>query len=279
VVFLLGSNWAVVKAGLGRASPTIFALHRFVVAAVAYLPIMLVLRKKIPRDRDTVSRLLIYSLIYVFQIVIIQVGLLGATSGIGSVLTYTQPLFVFCLAMAFLGEKITRMRFLAVIVGFAGVAVLFLGETSSLTMGSALMLILGGFLWAVTIVYYKKFLIAVDPFVTTFFQLSIGVIPLFVVGLFNNGLVLLGETVYLGITLYSSIGALAVGTALWLLLLRHEKATVLSGSSFLVPLVAMLFGWQLLNETISTQSFFGAVIVLVGVCLVNFRANPISTKE
>lgn len=261
------------KAGLEFASPTILALHRFVVAVVAFSPIMLVLRKKIPRDRDTLSRLLIYSLIYVFETVMIQVGLLGESSGMGSVLTYTQPLFAFCLAMVFLKEKITAVKFSGVIVGFAGVAVLLLSKTSSMTLGSSLMLILAGFLWAVTIVYYKKFLIGVDPFAATFFQLSMGALSLVVIELFNNSFVLLGDTVYLGIILYSSIGPLTIGTAIWLLLLREEKATVLSGSSFLVPLVAMLLGWQLRSETIYTQSLFGAAIVLVGVCLVNLRPN------
>jgi drug/metabolite transporter (DMT)-like permease len=273
LVFLWGSNWSASKVGLGFTSPTTFVLHRFIAAAIAFSPVILVLRKKIPRDRDTLRKLLIYSLIYVSQIVLIQVGLLEESSGMSSVLTFTQPLFVFCLAIAFLREKVTAVKCLGVIVGFAGVAVLLLGKTGSLTLGSSLMLILGGFLWAVTIVYYKKFLILVDPFVATFFQLSIGVLPLVVIGLFNNSFVLLGETVYLVIIFYSSVGSLIIGAAVWFLLLREEEATVLSGSSFLIPLVAMLFGWQLLGETIYTQSLFGAVIVLVGVCLVNFRPN------
>ena len=74
---------------------------------------------------------------------------------------------------------------------------------------------------------------------------------------------------YLPIILYASIGASSVGLTLWIFLLREEEATVLSSSSFIIPLVALFFGWLLLGESLDVKSLFGAALIMAGVYLVN----------
>jgi len=61
----------------------------------------------------------------------------------------------------------------------------------------------------------------------------------------------------------------SVTYVIWLMLLRSEDATILAGSSFLVPLTALFFGSILLGESIDAQSVLGSALVLVGVYLVN----------
>ncbi|MEM2094811.1 MAG: EamA family transporter, partial [Candidatus Bathyarchaeia archaeon] len=54
-----------------------------------------------------------------------------------------------------------------------------------------------------------------------------------------------------------------------LFLLSKEDATVLSGSSLIVPLLALLIGWRVLGESVGAQSLLGATLTLCGVYLVN----------
>jgi len=271
VVFLWGLNWSVMKVGLSFVAPATFTLHRFIVSAVSLAPIALVLRKRIPRDSDTFRKLLLYCLLFILQIMVMTIGLVEESSGIGAVLTYTQPLFVFCLAIPFLEETITATKLLGVVIGFLGVVIFALGKISSFTLDSTLILTLGAFLWAASVVYYKKYLSHVDSFVTTFFQFSVGVLPLAVLSLTTNGFVLPKEVTYLWIILYSSVGNFVVGWVIWLFLLKREEATILSGSSFIIPVIALLFGWQLLGESFKIQSILGAALILGGVCLVNLK--------
>ena len=56
------------------------------------------------------------------------VGLAGESSGIDAVVTYSQPLFVFCLAVPFLGERIVLNRTIGTLIGFLGVVMLFWGN-------------------------------------------------------------------------------------------------------------------------------------------------------
>jgi drug/metabolite transporter (DMT)-like permease len=120
-------------------------------------------------------------------------------------------------------------------------------------------------------VFYKKFLTQVDPFVTHFMQLAVGSVFLcgWVFG--TGGFVVIGNMTYVGWLVVSSLGALAAGNIVWLYLLKREEATTLSGSSLVIPAVALLFGWWILGESLDSVSVLGCALTLVGVCLVNLR--------
>lgn len=267
------------KVGLSFASPTAFVLHRFIVSAVILSPILFFLRRRIPRDSHILGKLILLSIVYSSQMVVSGIGLVEESSGVGAVLTFTQPLFVFCLAIPFLKERITAIKLLGATTGFAGVAILSLGKIGSFTPKSTLIMILGAFLWAVTIVYYKTHLSHVDPLLTNFSQLSVGALFLAVLRLNTNSLVLPNDVAYLWIILYCSVGDLVIGTTIWLFLLKEEEAIVLSSSSFIIPVIALLFGWGLLRESIYTESIIGSALILGGVCLVNLQIDAHAIKE
>lgn len=270
-VSLWGTNWAVMKIGVSLVPPTTFVLHRFVLSSIVLSPIPVLLRKRIPKDRYTLGKLILLCLINVSSVALTHVGLVQESSGIGAVLTYTQPLFVFCLAIPFLKEKISSVRLLGGAMGFVGVIILFRGRITSFALSSALIMILGAFLWSVVIIYYKKYLSHVDPLVTNFFQFSIGVLPLAMLSLMTTGFIFPGDAAYTWIILYASIGASAIAFTIWFLLLKEEEATALAGSTFIVPIVAMLFGWQLLGESFYIESILGSVLIVAGVYLVNLK--------
>jgi len=200
-----------------------------------------------------------------------NIGLVYEKSGISSVLTYTQPLFVFCLAVPFLKEKSSITRLAGMLVGFVGVLVLYLERILSSTPPSQPLafLLLGAFFWAVTIVYYKKALSHVNPVATNVVQFAVGVIPLSVLALTFEGFSFIITGTYLLIVLYMSVFASAIALTLWVLLLKEEEATVVSASSFAVPMVALVFGWLFLGEVTEPQSILGLVLILAGVYLVN----------
>lgn len=271
VVLLWGSNWSIMKISLGFVAPITLVLHQFIISTIVLSPVIFVSWRKIPRDRNTLGKLLFYSLIVAFQIIAQRVGLSSESSGIGAVFTYTFPLFVCCFATLLLGEKVTATKFFGIMMGFMGVFVLLVAKTSSFMSSSSLILIFGAFLWALTVLYYKKFLTHVDPIITVLFQLPTGILPAAILSLFTNSFVLETRTTYVLTTLYSSIGALVIGGVTWLFLLKEEEANVLSGSSFIVPVVALLFGWGLLGEPIYIESALGSALVLAGLYLVNLK--------
>ena len=271
---LWGSNWSFMKTGVSLVNPVALVFHRFLISAIVLAPVFLLLRKRIPKDTDTLGKLVFLGLLNSFNVFIMHAGLVLESSGIGAVLTYTQPLFVFCLAILFLKEKVTAMKLSGVLLGFVGVVVLFSGRISSLTFSFiSLMMIVGAVIWAVAIVFYKKFLNHIDPFVANFFQLFVGVLLLSFLSVVTNNFTFSNNPAYLWIILYVAVGGNVAGFSLWLFLLRQEEATSLSGSSFIIPVIALFFGWQILGESISLQSMIGSALILAGIYLVNLRSR------
>lgn len=252
-------------------APVAFVLHRFLVSAAVLFPGFVLLRGRLPKDRGTLVKLFVLCLVFVSVIVTQASGLMEESSGIGSVLSYTQPLFVFCLAVPFLSERVTVIKVAGVVVGFLGVVVLFLGRLGAVPVHSILVLLFGAFLWAVSVLFYKKFLTHVDPFVTHFLQLAVGSVFLCAWVFGTSGFVVSVDVTYVGLLIVSSTGALAAGNVLWLYLLKREEATTLSGSSLIIPAVALLFGWWILGENPSFESVLGSGLTLAGVYLVNLR--------
>ncbi len=261
------------KIGLSFVDPMTFVLHRFAVSVAMMLPVFLLLRKRLPTDKRTLVSLVVLSLIFASVVITQALGLTQESSGVGAVLVYTQPLFVFCLAAPFLQEQITAVKVSGAIIGFAGVSVLFLDRIGSLALGSTLVLLLSAFLWAVSVLYFKKYLNNADPLMAHFFQLLVGTMSLFALTLATNGLIISTDVTYLCILLYSSAGALAVGNIIWLFLLKQEEATTLSGSTLIIPVVALLFGSRILGESLQLESLLGSSLTLVGVFLVNLKKS------
>ena len=120
------------KSGLSYVDPLNFVLHRFLFSALALSPFLVILKERAPRDRESWVRLLLLGVINALGIFLTNVGLLYEKSGMSAVLTYTQPLFVFCMAVPFLKEKAKARRLLGVVIGFSGVVVLPLGKIRAL---------------------------------------------------------------------------------------------------------------------------------------------------
>jgi drug/metabolite transporter (DMT)-like permease len=278
LAFLWGSGWSATKIALSYVPASSFVLLRFVFSTIAMFPVFLILRKRIPHDAKTLGKLLLLCVINAFGVTITNVGLVGESSGIGSVLTYTQPLFVFCLAVPFLNEKLKTAKLAGTTIGFMGVVFLFLGSVDSLTTGSSMLMVLGAFFWASTVIYYKRFLNYVDPFITNFFQWAFGIVPLAALNLYTGNFFFPKATTYLLMVLYTAIGSASIGWTIWLYLLRKEDATVVSGSSFIVPLFALFFGWLFLEENITAESMLGSALVLLGIFLVNTKTSKMLPK-
>jgi len=259
------------KSGLSYVKPLTFVFHRFLVSSLFLLPSIVLLNRKIPKKREDLIKLLLLSVINAFGILSTNVGLTGEKSGLSAVVTYTQPLFVFCMAVPFLNEKARISKILGILIGFLGVVVISIRENVLLDglTSSTLFLLLGAFLWAVSIVYYKKFLSHIEPIIVNVFQMSFGAGLLGLIAKFSEELDFPASTEYLMIVLYASIAASALAFTLWIHLLREEEATVLSSSSLIVPMVALFFGWLLLKETVELRALIGAVLVIFGVYLVN----------
>ena len=262
------------KVGLRFVSPLNLVMQRFLFASIALLPVLLLKRKRAPKDHWTWTKLVLLALISAVGVTSTNIGLLYEFSGLSSMLTYTQPLFVFCLAIPFLGEKATIIKVLGIILGFLGVVALYVERSFSMVLSnSILFLILGAFLWAVSIIYYKKTLSYVDPTIVNIVQFPIGTFFLLAATLILGELTFNMNLTYMLSIFYISVFGSAIGFTIWLFLIREEEAIIVSASSLIIPAMALFFGWLFLGETFGLLSLLGVILIFTGIYLVNKRTK------
>ncbi len=270
MALLWGSSWSATKTALGFAPPFSFASQQFLLSALALSPLLIAFRGHVPRDRKTMGRVVIFALISTLNIAVVNFGLVYESSGTGAVLTFTQPLIVFGLSVLFLKEEVKALKLLGVVVGFLGVSTLSAKGAGSLlpTSYTSLLMILGAFLWALATVYYKKYLGQVNVMVTNALQFPVGFLLLFALSKGIEGFVFPLNNVYLGLLVFMALGATVLGTTIWLFLLSQEDPTSLSTYGFIIPIIALIFGWALLGERVDERTFLGSALIIVGVYLV-----------
>jgi drug/metabolite transporter (DMT)-like permease len=271
MAILWGSSWSITKKGLEFVPPLNFASQQFLISTVVLMPFVMASRDRLPKNSRVLGRVIIFSLLNAVSIALVNLGLLHESSGIGAVLVFTQPLMVFGISIILLHEKARTLRLLGVLTGLAGTTIISLKEGAGLVLPfsqATLLLILGAFAWALASVYYKKHLDNLDPIGTTALQFAVGSIVLSAFSMASEGFVFPLVSEYLGILLFVSLGSSIIGTVIWLYLLGKENATTLSSYGFVVPIIALIFGWWLLGESITGRYYLGTILIISGIYLV-----------
>lgn len=181
---------------------------------------------------------------------------------------FTTPIWTALLAVTFLGEKLTRPRVIAILLGLVGIVVIVRPGLNAIQAGHLIVLAAAVF-FGVSLVMVKS-LTRTDNVVRIIFwmliiQSAIGLIPAIYVWT-NPPLELWPWILVIAFTGSSSHYCLARA-------LVHADATLVSPIDFLrVPLSALI-GWLLYSEQIDVWTAAGALLILAGN-LINLRVRP-----
>jgi drug/metabolite transporter (DMT)-like permease len=275
MVLIWGVNWSAMKVGLEIAPVFTFNLHRFVFSTIFLLLLCLIKGVEWVKDLRVNFHIIIYCLTSIFGFTLTTIGLIYQSSGVGAVLTYTQPMWVFLLSLFLLNEAFSLTKIFGMFLGLAGVAVLFLKDIGSIASYSSIFIVFGAILWAASTVYYKMKLENVDPIYLNFYNSWLATLIAFIFSLVLENPFATFNLSYQLIVFYSGMFASGVGMTIWILLLRNGNAVTLSSSSLIVPLLALVLSSIILGEEIGFRTIVGSVFVLTGIYLVNRKkATP-----
>jgi drug/metabolite transporter (DMT)-like permease len=201
-------------------------------------------------------------------------------SGLASLLFATFPLFLAGLAHFLLpGERLAGPAALGMLVGFAGVAVIFSQDFAQLggarvASASAVML-LAPFASSLGNVLVKRFGHGVHPISLNAVAMGItGAVMGAAAVLLERDQRLVFDSVSVGALLYLAIAGSAVTFTVYFWLLRHMPATRLSLIAYMIPVVAVAVGWLVFHEPVTARSLGGGALVLVGVALAGRVQRP-----
>ncbi|HSB42847.1 MAG TPA: DMT family transporter [Methylomirabilota bacterium] len=281
LAILWGVSFLFSKVALAEVPPFTLVLGRFGLAALALLLAARLGGHRLPRSPRIWAGLLVLGALNGFiPFGLIAWGQVQLTSGLASILNATTPLFTALVAHAWGDERLTPNRLAGVLVGFAGVCVLFgpgaLGHLGVHTLAE--LAILGAAVsYAFAGTYGRRFraLPPVVPVAGMMTGAAVLALPVSVV-VDRPWTLAVGARTWgalLGLALLST----ALGFVLYFRLLATAGATNVMLVTLLMPVVALALGGLILGETVTGTALAG--MALIGAGLVAIDGRVLGTRR
>ncbi len=275
---LFGANSVAIKISLSGIEPFANAGIRFSLAAVFIFFWAVGTKRPTRLPRDQLGPLLIIALIFAGQLSLFYLGLSRSNASRGSLLANLQPFFILFLAHFFIpGDQITLRKLLGIVLGFSGVACVFLdkqiGSAGDLRIGDMIILV-ATFLWALNAVYIKRVIHRFEPYQIVMYQMIFAV-PLFIIGAFlwDRPMFFHPDTKVLGALLYQSVVTAAFGFLAWIHLLQRYGTVALHSFVFIMPIAGVVLGGMILNEPITGKILLALGFIVSGIFIIHFKTK------
>lgn len=270
-----GSTWMAIRYGLESLTPMFSAGVRFLLASIFILILMRV--KSLTLQTDKVS-LRLYVLMGFFSFVI-PFGLVYwaqqfIPSGMAAVLFAVYPFWVVIFSHVRIpSDFIGFFKIFGTVLGFAGIVIIFsdsfVGDISNYLLGM-FAVVLSGVMQAWIAVSIKKFGHHLHPLSMNLIPMAIAGISMLLIAFFTEDLSTLkfNQNAYISILYLALFGSIVTFTSFYWLI-KRVNLVILSLVAFITPIVALILGYFLYNEVLSTRHFIGAALVLTGVFWAN----------
>ena len=273
--FIWGSTWLAIRIGLESLTPIFSAGLRFSVASIFVYLIMKVKNISLQTDRFS---LYLYLMMGFFSFVI-PFGLVYwaeqfVPSGMAAVLFAVYPFWVVIFTnIRIPGESIGFYKIFGTVLGFAGIVIIFSdsfsGDLTSYLIGM-FAVVLSGIMQAWIAVSIKKFGHHLHPLSMNFVPMVIAGISMVIIAFFAEDLstIKVHPNAVLSILYLAFFGSVITFTSFYWLL-KRINVVILSLIAFITPIVALILGYFIYNEDLSTRHFIGTTLVLTGVFWAN----------
>ncbi len=270
-----GSTYLVTTEFLPAGYPLTLAMLRALPAGI----LLLVIVRQLPEGKWRLRVFILGALNFSLFWSLLFVAAYRLPGGVAATVGAVQPLLVIFLANKILGSTVQILSIGAVLAGIGGVALLILTPHATLDPIGLIAGVAGAVSMACGTVLSRHWQPPVSPLIFTAWQLTAGGILLLPAALLIepslphlSGINLIGF-LYLGL-----IGA-ALTYILWFRGIARIEPAVVSTLGFLSPLSAVVLGWTVLGQSLSTLQIMGVLIVLLSVWLSQYTARPVPVSQ
>jgi len=190
-------------------------------------------------------------------------------SGLAAVLIASVPLWI-VVFRAIVGDRVTRAGLFGVLAGFAGVALLLLpgNRPSGVPLGPSLVIIAAAASWGFGSFLSPSIGLPRDGLVTTGWQMLFGGLVLVFGGAIAGEHVGTpsAESIWAWVYLVV-IGALVAYTS-YTWLLRNAPLQLVSTYAYVNPVVAVILGALILNESVGVITVLGTAVIVASVAVI-----------
>lgn len=279
IYLIWGSTYLAIRYAVESIPPFLMAGTRFLTAGIVLYTWRRLAGDPAPTARQWRSTAIIGLLLLLGGNGLVSWAEQTVPSGIAALLIGSIPLWmVLTESIRRGGVKPGLSAVLGLITGFAGILVLLwpllTGTSEHLNPLGVVALLFAAFSWAVGSVYSKSAELPPSSLMTTAAEMLTGSLGLYFIG------ALLGEwkmldfaTItarsWLGLAYLTVLGSL-VGFVAYAWLLRHAPISLVATYAYVNPLVAILLGSLLAQESFSARILLAALIIIGSVVLINY---------
>lgn len=270
-----GINWPVIKVLLQEWPPLFARGLSGIIAGTAMLALAAARGERLRVRTEEIPRLLVAAFTNVFAWMgFASLAMLWLTVSECALLVYTMPLWTTLFAWPALGERPDGRGFVALALGLAGVWTLLagaqLGQGAAqiwgvvLSLGSAVCFALGAVL--------NRKPLTLGAFATTGWQVALGCVPLFAIGLlFENPDMdnITGKG--LAAFIYMTLVPMGLCYITWFAALSRLPATAASTGMLIVPVLGIVLAGLTLGEPLGLREWAAMLLTLGGVALALYK--------
>ena len=275
VVIAWSLNWVVMKLAVQEVRPLWAVAIRTALAALVLFPALLATKQLRRPPRADLPVLLTISLFHMTAFAaFMTAGLTLVPAGRAIVLGYTTPLWVAPAAFLFLGERISTRQTVGLVVGLAGLLLLFGPASLDWGNGQALLgqglLLVAALCWSVSIVYTRAHRWVATPLQLMPWQCLLAAVVLTTLAYLiegappNPGRV---STPALLAVSYNGVIGTALGFWAMTVVGRRVPAATASLGVLATPVLGIGLSTVILREAFDPILVLAAAIILAGIAL------------
>jgi drug/metabolite transporter (DMT)-like permease len=289
VLSVLGTIWGAsymfIKIGVAEIPPFTFVSGRVLIAALVLLLAVRLRGFALPSFGRAWLPLVAMGIFNgVIPYTAITWGEQSISSGLAAILTGAMPIFTVILAHFLThDERLTFSKVLGVLIGFGGVAVLFVPDLQpvlSKAEGNGLRMTFWGDLavvgaaasYAIATLVARRYLLGTAHMVASAGQLLSAAALMLPLSLaFDNPLELRPSLAPLASLVTLAVLGTAVAYVMYYWLIERIGATGTSLVTYVIPVTALMWGALILGERFDVFALVGLALIIAGIGLVNRR--------
>jgi drug/metabolite transporter (DMT)-like permease len=274
LLFFLGAVWGssflLMKLGLRGVNSIQMGSLRILFAAAFLISIGFKQLPKIPLHKwkyiAVTSLFGTFLPVYLFAIALSKID-----SSVSSILNSLTPLMTLIIGMMLFKIDTQRRQIFGVLIGFTGCVLLVLfgdGVNTTENYYYAFLILLASLFYGINVNLIKKYLSDLKPLTISAGNFTIMTIPAVIVLIFSGFFEIAELPIVQNSLIYIAIlGIVGTGLSniLFFKLIQLSSPVFASSVTYIIPVVAIVLGYFVMNETLNFIQGIGAFIVLIGV--------------
>ena len=285
IYLIWGSTYLGIRIAIESMPPFLMASARFILAGAIIFALLKARGTPWPTRHQWTANAVIGTLLLLGGNGLVVWAELTIPSGITALLVGIGPLFIVLTEWAWPGgTRPTLVTMAALLLGFAGVTWLAAPWESTGSGGldpRGVIAVLGACVsWAIGAIYSRHVKHGAEPFLASSLQMLGGGAALAVVALVHGDfhqldLPTITPRAWGAFAYLVGIGSL-VGFSTFVWLMKHSTPARVSTYAYVNPVVAVILGWLILDEPITSRTLVASVIIVAAVVIITTekaRAN------